>query len=87
MNPLLRLTVAFCALVPVSVALAAVTDPYDRSNVPIEEQPNDPAAAKIVLIAGDAGVNHGPGDHEHFAGCALFYRMLKQNSGVAPVNE
>jgi type 1 glutamine amidotransferase len=66
-------------------ARAAVTDPYDRSNVPIEEQPTDPAAAKIVLIAGDAGVNHAPGDHEHFAGCALFYRMLKQNPGVAPV--
>ena len=35
-------------------------DPYDRSNVPIEEQPTDPAAAKIVLVAGDAGVNHAP---------------------------
>src|SRR4051794_27313731 len=64
---------------------AAGRDPYDRSDVPIEEQPTDPATAKIVLIAGDAGVNHAPGDHEHFAGCALFYRMLKQTPGVAPV--
>lgn len=66
-------------------ACAAVTDPYDKSNVPIEEQPSDPSLAKIVLIAGDAGTGHPAGDHEHFAGCALFYRMLKQNPGVAPV--
>jgi len=26
--------------------------------VPIEVQPTDPAAAKIVLIAGDAGTGH-----------------------------
>jgi hypothetical protein len=84
MNQLLGLTVTLLALVPTTFATAAVTDPYDRSNVPIEEQPTDPAAAKIVLIAGDAGV-HPPGDHEHFAGCALFYRMLKQNPGVSPV--
>jgi type 1 glutamine amidotransferase len=64
---------------------AAERDPYDRSNVPIEQQPTDPTAAKIVLIAGDAGTNHAPGDHEHFAGCALFYRMLQQTAGVAPV--
>ena len=60
-------------------------DPYDRSNVPIEAQPTDSKAAKIVLIAGDAGIGHGPGEHEHFAGCALLYRMLKQSPGVAPV--
>jgi type 1 glutamine amidotransferase len=71
-------------LASASPSLAA-TDPYDRSNVPIEEQPSDPSAAKIVLIAGDAGTGHPPGDHEHFAGCALFYRMLKQTPGVAPV--
>src|SRR5665213_276910 len=60
-------------------------DRYDRSNVPIEVQPTDPHAAKIVLIAGDAGVGHGPGEHEHFAGCALLMRMLQQTPGVAPV--
>jgi len=68
-----------------SAAWAAPADPTDRSNVPIEQQPTDPSAAKIVLIAGDQGVNHAPGDHEHFAGCALFMRMLQQNPGVAPV--
>lgn len=68
-----------------SSALADPRDPTDRSNVPIEQQPADPAAAKIVLVAGDQGINHLPGDHEHFAGCALFMRMLQQNPGVAPV--
>jgi type 1 glutamine amidotransferase len=85
MNRLLGSVVALLALVPITPLFAAVADPFDRSNVPIEEQPPDSGAAKIVLIAGDAGVNHAPGDHEHFAGCALFYRMLKQTPGVAPV--
>lgn len=68
-----------------SLALAAPKDPYDRSNVPIEQPPGDPKAAKIVLVAGDQGTGHLPGDHEHFAGCAMFMRMLQQNPGVAPV--
>jgi type 1 glutamine amidotransferase len=86
-----RLLVCVLALLTSAVASSlraappAPHDPYDRSNVPIEEQPADPTAAKIVLIAGDAGTGHGPGEHEHFAGCALFYRMLKQTPGVAPV--
>lgn len=66
-------------------AKALVTDPYDRSNVPIEVQPPDPSLTKIVLIAGDAGTGHPPGEHEHFAGCALLMRMLQQTPGVAPV--
>jgi type 1 glutamine amidotransferase len=69
----------------VGFAADAVKDRYDRSNVPIEVQPPDPSAAKIVLIAGDAGTGHGPGEHEHFAGCALLMRMLQQTPGVAPV--
>src|SRR4051812_20868625 len=68
-----------------SFAADAVKDPYDRSNVPIELQPTDPSAAKIVLIAGDAGTGHPAGEHEHFAGCALLMRMLQQTPGVAPV--
>jgi hypothetical protein len=67
-----------------SVARAAV-DPYDRSSVPIEAQPADPSAVKIVLIALDTGPIHPPGEHEHFAGCALLMRMLEQTKGVAPV--
>jgi hypothetical protein len=70
---------------PPAAAAAPARDPYDKSNVPIEEQPTDPSLTKIVLVAGDAGTGHPPGDHEHFAGCALFYRMLKQTPGVAPV--
>ena len=69
----------------VSSAVAAPKDPTDRSNVQIEQQPTDASAAKIVLIAGDQGTGHPPGDHEHFAGCAMFMRMLQQNPGVAPV--
>lgn len=85
--------IAVCGLVfrvaPSAVGAEAVAkaaaDPYDRSNVPIEVQPADAKAAKIVLIAGDAGSGHGPGEHEHFAGSALFMRMLQQTPGVAPV--
>jgi type 1 glutamine amidotransferase len=60
-------------------------DPHDRSGIPIEVQPTDPKAVKIVLIAGDAGTGHGPGEHEHFAGSLLLWRMLQQTPGVAPV--
>jgi type 1 glutamine amidotransferase len=66
-------------------APAGAKDPFDRSGIPIEVQPKDPKAVKIVLIAGDAGVGHGPGEHEHFAGCLLLWRMLQQTPGVAPV--
>ncbi|HSU66288.1 MAG TPA: ThuA domain-containing protein [Tepidisphaeraceae bacterium] len=74
--------VAVCFL---TAGAFAVSDPYDRSNVPIEAQPTDPSAAKIVLIAGDAGTGHPAGEHEHFAGCALLMRLLQQTPGVAPV--
>ena len=76
---------ALFALLVTPCTFGAVTDPFDRSNVPIEVQPTDPSLAKIVLIAGDAGAGHPPGEHEHFAGCALLMRMLQQTPGVAPV--
>ncbi|MEZ0265277.1 MAG: ThuA domain-containing protein [Phycisphaerae bacterium] len=66
------------------LASAAERDPYDRSNVPIEESVTDPNLAKIVLIP-DQAKDHPAGQHEGWAGCALFYRMLKQTPGVAPV--
>jgi hypothetical protein len=66
------------------LSVGAAKDPYDRSNVPIEAQPTDASAAKIVLIA-DAAKDHPPGEHEGFAGCALLMRMLQQTPGVAPV--
>ncbi len=65
-------------------SLAAAKDPYDRSATPIEVQPADPAAVKIVLIA-DAAKDHPPAEHEGFAGNALLARMLRQTPGVAPV--
>lgn len=62
---------------------AADVDPYDQSKVPLEVQPTDPKAAKILLIAGTR--SHGPGDHEFFAGSALLMKLLQQTPGVAPV--
>ena len=66
-------------------AAQAKKDPFDRSSIPIEVQPTDSKAAKIVLIAADGGPSHPSGDHEHFAGCALLMHMLQQTPGVAPV--
>jgi type 1 glutamine amidotransferase len=59
-------------------SLARADDP------PIEVQPTDPAAAKIVLIAGGPAANK-PGEHEWFAGSVVLFKMLKQTPGVAPV--
>jgi type 1 glutamine amidotransferase len=70
-------------LLSVSV-FAAPKDPYDRSGVPIEVQPTDPNAVKIVLIP-DQAKEHPPAEHEGFAGCALLAKMLQQTKGVAPV--
>jgi hypothetical protein len=64
---------------------AAEPDPFDQSGIPIEEQPTDPKAHKIVLIAGLASTKLKTGEHEYFAGCALLYKMLKQTPNVAPV--
>jgi hypothetical protein len=64
-------------------AFAADVDPYDQSGVPLEKQPTDAKAAKVVLVAGHA--SHGPGEHEFFAGCAVLMKLLEQTPGVAPV--
>jgi type 1 glutamine amidotransferase len=58
-------------------------DPYDQSSVPIEQQPTDPNATKIVLVAGRQ--SHGPGEHEFFAGCSVLMKLLPQTKGVFPV--
>ncbi len=63
----------------------APASPYDQSVVPIEVEPQDPAAVKIVLVAGAPSLDHPPGAHEFFAGTALFARMLCQVPGVVPV--
>jgi type 1 glutamine amidotransferase len=66
-----------------ALALAADIDPYDQSGVPLEKEPTDPKAAKIVIVAGSR--SHGPGEHEFFAGSAILMNLLKQTPGVAPV--
>ena len=62
---------------------AQEVDPYDQSKVPLEVEPQDPKAIKIVLVAGRQ--SHGPGDHEFFAGTAILCNLLKQTPGVFPV--
>jgi type 1 glutamine amidotransferase len=64
---------------------AADPDPFDQSGIPIEQLPTDPKLAKIVLIAGPAATKIKSGEHEYFAGCALFMKMLQQSPGVFPV--
>lgn len=41
------------------------------------------ADKKIVLVAGNP--SHGPGEHEHRAGCLLLAKCLQQNSGFTTV--
>ncbi len=55
----------------------------EQQRVPLETTPADPAAAKIVLVAG--APSNRPGQHEYFAGCALLMDWLKTVPGVAPV--
>jgi type 1 glutamine amidotransferase len=77
----LLLSAALCVcFVP---AARAEDDPFDQSGVPIEVQPDNPKATKIVLVAGRP--SHGPGDHEFFAGCAILMKLLQQTPGVAVV--
>lgn len=56
---------------------------FDQSGIPLEVDTTDKSLKKIILIAGKR--SHGPCEHEHFAGMALVYNMLKQNPGVFPV--
>jgi len=71
------------ALAFVLALLAAPAPVQDRSDVPLEVEPADASAAKIVLLAGS--FSKGGGEHEYFAGSALFLKLLKQTPGVAPV--
>lgn len=71
-------------LLVLSLALAD-PDPFDQSGVPIEQPPADPAAAKVVFVAGFPALKLKSGEHEYLAGCALLANMVKQTPGVAPV--
>ena len=61
--------------------------PPDKLEAPpgvkLEEQPADPKATKIVLVAGSNYFK--PGEHEYVAGCAVLADLLRQTPGVAPV--
>src|SRR3954465_15026747 len=57
--------------------------PQDRSDVPIEVEPADPGAHKVVILAGS--FSKGGGEHENFRGSALLFKLLKQTPGIAPV--
>jgi hypothetical protein len=63
--------------------LAAALFLQDRADVPLEAEPADPSAAKIVILAG--GFSKGGGEHEYFAGSVLLSKLLRQTAGVATV--
>jgi hypothetical protein len=68
------------ALFPITCTWA---DGPSRATPPVEQQPADPQAAKVVLIAGSNFYN--PGEHEYVGGCAVLMDLLRQTPGVAPV--
>jgi type 1 glutamine amidotransferase len=78
-----HLTVAVVLLTVVCPILAADPDPFDQSGVPLEVQPTDAKAIKIVIVAGKA--SHASGEHEFFAGSAILMKLLQQTPGVFPV--
>jgi hypothetical protein len=62
----------------------AAADPVKLPpGVVVEAEVTDPAAAKVVLIAGTNVFK--PGEHDYVAGCCLLMDLLKQTPGVAPV--
>lgn len=65
------------------VTAALASPAQDRRDVPLEVEPSDATAAKVVLLAGSFG--KGGGEHEYFAGSALFVKLLRQTPGVFPV--
>ncbi len=52
-------------------------------DVALEVDSTDPAAHKVVLLAG--GFSKGGGEHEYFAGSVVLFNLLKQTPGVHPV--
>lgn len=72
----------FLTLVVGALALAPAARAADKNDPPVEQQPTDPKAPKVVLVAGSGYFK--PGEHDYVAGCAVLADLLKQN-GVAPV--
>jgi len=58
-------------------------DGFDQSRVPLEVTHEDAGLARVVLLAGSP--SNKAGQHEYFAGCALFMNWLRQTPGVDPV--
>jgi type 1 glutamine amidotransferase len=74
------------ALVPLLLALA-VSDTRaadaSRADPPVEQQPRNKKAAKVVLIAGSNFYKSG--EHEYVGSCSVLMDLLRQTSGVEPV--
>lgn len=71
-------------MAPLLLMMALLAAPaQERAEVPLEVEPTDPSAVKIVLLAGS--FSKGGGEHEYFAGSALLMKLLRQTTGVFPV--
>lgn len=68
---------------PLALFLALLPALQDRADVPLEIEPTDPSATKVVILAGS--FSKGKGEHEYFAGSALLMKLLRQTPGVYPV--
>lgn len=64
-------------------AWSAEPEPKLPKGIVLEEQPKDPKAVKIVLVAGSSFFKTG--EHEYIGGCAVLMDLLKQTPGVFPV--
>lgn len=67
------------------VGVSALAQPGDtpKNSPPVEQQPADAKAAKIVLVAGSNFFKAG--EHEYVGGCAVLTDLLRQTPNVAPV--
>src|SRR5262245_30037098 len=74
--------VRFLPLVLIFITAVRADEPT-RADPPIEQQPADAKAAKIVLIAGSNFLKQG--EHEYVGGCGVLMDLLRQTPGVAPV--
>jgi hypothetical protein len=74
------------SLVSVASSFGLAADPPKSEllrSTPIEQLPDDKAAAKIVFIAGSNFFK--PGEHAYTEGCAVLMHLAGQTKGVAPV--
>ena len=78
-----RLLLSAFLILCTSAAARSDDDQFEQSGVPIEVQPDNPKAGKIVLVAGRQ--SHGKGEHEFFAGSAILMKLLRQTPNVAVV--